>query len=254
MSVAVGSTPAKELPLPGEVFAVEGCTAFLIRPGQAAEGMPWVWYAPTLPGLPAMEEQWMFQQFLDAGMAIAGIDVGESYGSPRGREFFAMLYQDLTGRRGLSKQPCLLARSRGGLMLYNWAAEHPSAVACIAGIYPVCDLASYPGLATACGSFGLTAEQLTAQVAQHNPVDRLRPLAEAHVPIYHIHGDRDAVVPIERNSGELARRYQELGGQMTLNVVKCGAHDYWAGWFQCPELVDFVIAHAKRISAHQEED
>jgi len=31
---------------------------------------------------------------------------------------------------------------------------------------------------------------------------------------------------------------QELGGQMTLNVVKFAAHDYWAGWFQCPELVD----------------
>ena len=24
----------------------------------------------------------------------------------------------------LSPQPCLLAQSRGGLMLYNWAAEH----------------------------------------------------------------------------------------------------------------------------------
>jgi len=36
------------------------------------------------------------------------------------------------------------------------------------------------------------------------------------------HGDRDAVVPIEGNSGELARRYQDLGGQMTLNVVKWG--------------------------------
>jgi len=61
-------------------------------------------------------------------------------------------------------------------------------------------------------------------------------------PIYHIHGDRDAVVPIEGNSGELARQYQDLGGQMTLNVVKCGAHDCWPGWFQCRELVDFVIA------------
>jgi len=244
MSVATASSPSKELPVPGEVFSLEGCTAFLIRPRHAAAGTPWVWYAPTLPGLPAMEEQWMFQKFLDAGMAVAGIDVGESFGSPSGRAIFTMLYQEVAGKRGLSRKPCLLARSRGGLMLYNWAVEHPSSVGCIAGIYPVGDLTSYPGIATACGAYGMTVEQLAARLGEHNPIDRLKPLAEAQVPIYHIHGDRDEVVPIERNSGELARRYRELGGQMTLNVVKGGGHDYWAGWFQCRELVDFVISHA----------
>jgi hypothetical protein len=244
MNTEVGSNPAKKLPLPGEAFDVAGCTAFLISPGQAAAGMPWVWYAATLPGLPNVEERWMFQQFLDAGMAVAGIDVGESFGSPRGRDLFTMFYQELAGKRGLSKKPCLLARSRGGLMLYNWAVEHPASVCCIAGIYPVGDLASFPGIATACGAYGMTVEQLAARLVDHNPIDRLRPLAEARVPIYHIHGDRDNVVPIERNSGELARRYRELGGEMTLNVVKGGRHDYWAGWFQCQELVDFVIAHA----------
>jgi pimeloyl-ACP methyl ester carboxylesterase len=242
----VASSPAKELPVPGERFVLEGCPAFLIRPGQVVAGreMPWVWYAPTLPGLPAVEERWMFQKFLAAGMAIAGIDVGESFGNPRGREIFTALHQELAGKRGFAPKPCLLARSRGGLMLYNWAAEHPSSVSCIAGIYPVVDLASYPGIETACKAYGMTAEQLAAQLVAHNPIDRLRPLAEAHVPIYHIHGDRDDVVPLDRNSGALARRYRELGGQMTLNVVKGGGHDYWTGWFQCQELVDFVIAHA----------
>lgn len=76
----------KELPVPGEVFRVEGRTAFLISPAQPASGQPtpWVWYAPTLAGLPGPEEKWMFERFLDAGMGVAGIDVGESYGSPRG--------------------------------------------------------------------------------------------------------------------------------------------------------------------------
>jgi hypothetical protein len=54
------------------------------------------------------------------------------------------------------------------------------------------------------------------------------------------------VVPSEGNSGELARRYRELGGQMTLNVVKGGGHDYWTGWFQCRELVEFIITQACR--------
>ncbi|MFA7328443.1 MAG: hypothetical protein WC081_02915, partial [Candidatus Ratteibacteria bacterium] len=54
----------------------------------------------------------------------------------------------------------------------------------------------------------------------------------------------DNVVPLENNSGELARRYRQLGGIMTLNVIKGQGHTMWPGWFQCQELVDFVIAHA----------
>jgi len=238
--------PFKELPLAGEVFLVEGHTAFLMLPPQSTGGplTPWVWYAPTLEGLPGPEERWMFQHFLEAGLGIAGIDVGESYGNPQGRSLFSALYQELTQRRGLAGKACLLARSRGGLMLYNWAAEHPNSVACVAGIYPVCNLASYPGLKVACRAYGLTEEQLAAQLAEHNPLERLQPLAEAYVPIWHLHGDSDAVVPLEENSGALARRYRELGGAMTLRVVEGQGHNMWPGWFQCQELVDFVIAHA----------
>ena len=240
--------PSKELPIEGEVFSVEGCTAFLIPPGQVAAGdeTPWVWYAPTLPGLPGPEEKWMFQKFLNAGVAVAGIDVGESHGSPAGRALFSALYEELALKRGLSKTPCLLARSRGGLMLYNWAVEHPSCVACVAGIYPVCNLNTYPGIKNACAAYGMSEEQLNAKMAEHNPLDRIESLAKAHVPIYHIHGDSDTAVPLKKNSGELAQRYRQLGGVMTLNVVKGQGHNMWSGWFQCQELVDFVIAQAHK--------
>ena len=239
--------PFKEFPLPGEVFSVKGCTAFLILPGQVGGGKtPWVWYAPTLPGLPGPEEKWMFEKFLSAGIAVAGIDVGESHGNPAGRALFTDLYRELTRKRGLSTKACLLARSRGGLMLYNWAVEHPSSVACMAGIYPVCNLNTYPGLKNACAAYGMTEEQFMSKMADHNPIDRIEPLAKAHVPIYHIHGDSDTVVPLDKNSGELAERYRRLGGVMTLNVVKGQGHNMWPGWFQCQELVDFVIAQAHR--------
>jgi pimeloyl-ACP methyl ester carboxylesterase len=125
-------------------------------------------------------------------------------------------------------------------MLYNWAVEHPASVACIAGIYPVCNLSSYPGINNACGAYGMTEDQLNANLGENNPIDRLGPLAKAHVPIYHLHGDSDTVVPLEKNSGELAQRYRQLGGVMTLNVIKGQGHNMWSGWFQSQELVDFV--------------
>lgn len=248
--------PSKQLPIAGEVFKVNGSTAFLIMPENVADGAetPWVWYAPTLPGLPGQEEKWMFQKFLDAGIAVAGIDVGESYGNPKGRDLFSALYEALVSERGLSKTPCLLARSRGGLMLYNWAVEHPESVACAAGIYPVCDIGSYPGVKRACGAYGMTEDQLSDKLSEHNPIDRIEPLAKARVPIYHIHGDRDTAVPLERNSGELAKRYRAAGGEMTLNVVKGQGHNMWPGWFQCQELVDFVIAHAHKTATGEPDD
>ena len=230
-----------------ENFTVAGCKAFVIPP-PAAPGKgptPWVWYAPTLGRRhPGREEKWMFERFARAGIAIAGIDVGESFGSPKGRAAYQALYEELTGQRGFGAKPVLLARSRGGLMLYNWAVEHPRCVGGVAGIYPVCNLASYPGVKRAAGAYELTDQQLQAKLAEHNPIDRLAPLANAKVPILHIHGDKDGTVPLEANSAELARRYKALGGPVEIEVIKGQGHNLWSGWFQSQKLTDFAIARA----------
>lgn len=241
---------AKKLPLPGIEFSVEGSNAFLIASEKkVVPTKPWVWYAPTLLPYPGPEEKWMIEKFLDAGIAIAGIDVGESFGSPAGRVKFSAFYNELTGNRGFSHKPALLGRSRGGLMLYNWAAEHADSVGCIAGIYPVCDLSSWPGLDKASPAYGMKADELKAVLQKHNPVDRLAPLAKAGVPIFHIHGDSDTVVPLEANSGTIAMRYKELGGKMTLVVPKGQGHNMWRGFFECQELVDFIIANLTKPHA-----
>lgn len=238
----------KQLPLKGEVFTIEKHTAFLILPEKhvAGQPVPWVWYAPTLRGLPGKEETWMFERFLKAGIAIAGVDVGESFGSPKGRKIYSALHKHLVNKRGMAEQACLLARSRGGLMLYCWAAENPDKVRCITGIYPVCNIASYPGIRRACGAYGLNAGQLEAELARHNPIDRLASLAKAKVPIFHIHGDKDGVVPLDKNSAIIKQRYDQLGGPMILEVVKGQGHNMWKGWFQSQNLVDFVIKHATK--------
>lgn len=50
----------------------------------------------------------MFERFLAAGIAVAGVDVGESYGSPQGRSHFTASYQELIGERVFSRKPVLL--------------------------------------------------------------------------------------------------------------------------------------------------
>src|SRR4051794_5999659 len=106
----------KELILPGESFLVAGRPAFILAPPEGKRGtpQPWVFYAPTLPGYPDVHEKWMHEQFLAAGVAVAGIDVGESDGSPRGRELFTAFYRNLTGGRGVAAPALPARRGPGG--------------------------------------------------------------------------------------------------------------------------------------------
>ena len=233
-----------------KLFEVGGHKAFVILPDNdkpKRDGMiPWVLYAPTFHNsLPSdRDEGWMMRRFLDRGIAIAGVDVGESYGSPDGQKIYNQLHQHLVENYGFDKKASLLARSRGGLMLYCWAVANPEKVRCIAGIYPVCDLASYPGIAKACGAYKMSAEKLQSQLDQHNPIPRLEALAKAEVPIFHIHGDKDKVVPLDANSAALINRYKKLGGDAKLVVAPGQWHNMWRGFFECQPLVDFVVAHA----------
>jgi 6-phosphogluconolactonase len=244
-----GAKQVKDLILPGESFLVDGRPSFILLPPEEkrSKPQPWVLYAPTLPGLPDRHEQWMHERFLDAGVAVAGIDVGEAYGGPKGRELFSALYKELTTRRGFAPRPCLLGRSRGGLWITSWAADHPDKVAGLASIYPVFDLRSYPGLAKAAPAYGLTAKELEAQLGELNPIERVGVLAKARVPAFLIHGDEDRVVPLKENSAEFVARYKAQGaeGKVKLVVAKGQGHNYWEGFFRCQELIDFAIAQAR---------
>jgi len=222
--------------------AIPDRDSFFLPPSQpAARGArPWLWFAPTLTGnYPNAQTAWLFGELRQRGFSICGMDVGESYGNPAGRAAFTRLHKWATRERGLAPRACLLPQSRGGLMLYNWAAEHAQSVACIGGIYPVCDLRSYPGLERAAPAYGMTAAELESHLAEHNPIDRLAPLAAARVPILHLHGNADKVVPLEANSAELIRRYKTLGGPGELEIIEGKGHAEVPEFFHSERLLEF---------------
>src|SRR5205085_6155701 len=150
-------------------------------------------------------------------------------------------------RRGYAARHCLLGRSRGGLGVTSWAAEHPDKVAGLVGIYPVFDLRSYPGLAKAAPAYGLTVKELTSRLTELNPIERVSILAKARIPAFLIHGDEDRVVPLKENSAEFAARYkaQKADDLVKLIIAKGQGHNYWEGFFRSQELVDFAVARAK---------
>jgi len=245
---APASGPPKKLVMPGDNFTVADRPAFVFLPPDVKrmQPQPWIFYAPTLPAYPDEAERWMHEQFLAAGIAVAGVDVGEAYGSPKSHAVFDALYEELTRNRHFAAKPCHFARSRGGLWVSSWAIANPKRVAGIIGIYPVFDWRTYPGVAKAAPVYGLAPEELSSRSTQLNPVENLGVLAMNRVPVTIIHGDADKVVPLKENSAELLRRYQEVGAGSLVNLIvpEGQGHSFWPGFFKEQALVDFAIARA----------
>lgn len=230
-------------------YAVDGVSCLVVAPKKPLPGRPWVWVAEFFGHLAATEFA-----LLDRGFHLAYMAVGNTFGCPNALRHWDAFYADLTGQRGLAKRPGLMAISRGGLYAYRWAAEHPDKVACIYADNPVCDFKSWPGgKGTGPGSpgdwaklqadYGFASEQ-QALAYPGNPIDVLRPLADARIPLLHVCGDADSVVPFKENTLVLQRRYEAMGGDIRV-IVKPGGDHHPHGLDDPAPIVDFFVRHTR---------
>ena len=118
--------------------------------------------------------QWMFEASSRRASPLPDVDVGESDRQPERPGDVCGIHAS-TSRGETRPEPSGLvtARSRGGLMPNSdrrGKMKTRDKVACITGIYPVCNIASYPGLQRASGAFGLTAQGLEAQLANRRTI------------------------------------------------------------------------------------
>ena len=100
-------------------FTVDAHRAFVILPSAPRTGRPWIWYAPTfVPGpdgqglsLPAVRHEWLMGRLVAAGVAIGGVDVGESYGNPEGRTAYTAFHRHAVSAFSFAAKACLLPQS-----------------------------------------------------------------------------------------------------------------------------------------------
>lgn len=236
----------ENFPRTAEKFEVAGHTAFLYAAPKPAPGKPWLWYAPTLKGISLAGRKMYFESFMKAGISLAGFDLGEVRGGPASSAEFTKFY-DAMVKRGFSPKPILLGQSRGGIMTLAWAFRNPDKLRAWVGIYPVCNLLSYPmkNKSVTLADFALPEAEFVARMKEFNPIDNLAGLAANKVPMFAVHGDSDTLVPYNDNTKILKERYEAGGGSITVKLIPGEGHKVGPSFFECPELVEFVLKHAK---------
>ncbi len=231
-------------------FEVAGRPVLVVVPREVAPGKPWVWHGEFFGHKPAPDIA-----LLGQGFHIVYMSVPDMLGAPDAVSCWNAFYQELTTKHGFAKKAALVGLSRGGLYCYNWAIANPDKVACIYADAPVCDFKSWPGgrgkgkgsprdweLVLKAYHFKDEAEALAYRA---NPVDKLGPLADAAVPLLHVFGDADDVVPWEENTGLVAERYQQLGGKITL-IRKPGVGHHPHGLDDSTPIIEFIREHAAK--------
>ena len=192
-------------------FTYNGRKCIVVTPKFIAEGKPWIWRARFFDDEPQTDIA-----LLGKGFHLVYIDVAGLFGSPKAVEIWDRFYEYLTETHGFARKAVLEGLSRGGLIIYNWAIKNPDKVFCIYGDAPACNLKSWPGVnrQEMLDAYGLTKEEFAD--FKGSPIDNLTPLAKANVPIIHVVGDADKIVPVAGNTAILEERYKKLGGNITV--------------------------------------
>ncbi len=227
-------------------FDHEGLKCRVVVPKMTAPGKPWIWRARFFGHRKEVDVA-----LLEKGFHVAFVDVANLYGSLAALQRWDAFYQYLVSEHGFHKKPALEGMSRGGLIIFNWASENSDKVSCIYADAAVCDFKSWPGgKMKSKGSKGdwqrlLKAYQLTEEEAmayRSNPIDRLEPLAKAKIPIICVVGDADEVVPVAENTAIVEKRYEELGGSITV-IHKPGiGHKH--GLDDPSPVTQFILKHS----------
>lgn len=233
-------------------FDVGDCPVMLIKPHARLVGRPWIWRTQFHDAWPAVDIE-----LLRRGFFYVFAELGNTFGCPSAIETMNDVYEHVVEHFSLNPRVVLEGFSRGGLFAYRWAAKRPSKIVTIYADAPVCDFKSWPGgKGRGTGSpddwhllqklYGFSDEQQALAFAE-NPIDLLANLKKYDVPLLHVCGDADDVVPMEENTLELVRRYRQMGGRVEI-ITKPGVGHHPHSLEDPAPIVDFICrATAERL-------
>ncbi|MCY4781217.1 GDSL-type esterase/lipase family protein [Sphingobacterium sp. UT-1RO-CII-1] len=235
----------------GSSFKFKGRDAIVVAPKLVAEGKPWVWRARFWGHEPQFDIA-----MLERGYHVVYCDVAELFGNEESNALWNDFYGMLQGK-GFAEKAVMEGMSRGGMYVYNWLLKYPERVAAVYADAPVLDPRSWPGgKGAGKGSpsdwelfkkvYGLT--EVEALTYKKTPLERAAEVARTRVPLIHVVGDVDDVVPVAENSGIFEQRIKAAKGDITIvHKAHIGHHPHS---LPNPQLiVDFILrAESRKIN------
>lgn len=232
-------------------FTFEGREAKIVRPKVVAQGKPWVWRARFWGHEPAFDIA-----MLERGYHIVYCDVAELFGNAESMKIWGD-FCGLLRSKNFNTKSVMEGMSRGGIYIYNWLLKHPDRVSAVYADAPVLDPTSWPGgKGSGKGSasdwahfkqvYSLT--DVAADAFKASPLGRAEAIALSGIPLLHVVGDADDIVPTAENTLPFAERIRKAGGQIELiHKPEVGHHPH-----SLPDpqpIIDFVLrAEGRKIN------
>jgi lysophospholipase L1-like esterase/pimeloyl-ACP methyl ester carboxylesterase len=227
-------------------FIFEGHDAKIVFPAQGEEGRHWIWRARFWGHEPQTEIA-----LLKKGFHLVYVDAADYRANAEAVSLWNRFYDYVLQNYHLNPKTVLEGFSRGGLYVYNWGSANTDKVACIYADAPVCDLRSWPGgKGKGKGSpeewqEHLKAYHLTEQAAdtfKGMPIYNCVKLAQAHVPVLHVCGAVDDVVPVDENTYVLEKNFKAAGGNIKI-ILKEGIGHHPHSLKDPAPIVRFILSN-----------
>ena len=225
-------------------FVFQGRDAKVVFPKKANANGYWIWRARFWGAEPQVDKA-----LLEKGFHVVYVDVAHLFGNEQAVQLWNDFYAYCVSEYKLNKKVVLEGLSRGGLIIYNWAAQNTDKVFTIYADAPVCDIKSWPGgLYSGEGSpkdwerclaaHGL--DSVSVKSFKGIPIHTGVKVAEAGIPVLHVYGAVDVVVPFEENTALLKEKFEAAGGTMKL-IRKEGVGHHPHSLKDPAPIVDFIL-------------
>jgi hypothetical protein len=134
---------------------------------------------------------------------------------------------------------CRISGSRGGILIYNWAAENPGRVACVYADNVLLDLNYWPDSATLKQDFHLKNIK-EIQGLKLSPVDKIPQIVKVGYSMLHLLADADGAVDTVKNTLRFETDVKALGGEITV-IHKPGFKHHPHSQPNPSPIVDFIL-------------
>lgn len=209
-------------------FIFNGKQAKVVYPNKKSNHNYWIWRARFWG-----TEHQLDKALLEKGFHLVYIDVANMFGNNEAVKLWNSFYKHCKKKYNLNSKVVLEGMSRGGLITYNWASKNTNKVLTIYADAPVCDIKSWPGglyksegnanaWKICLDAYGL--DTVSVLNFKNIPIHNCKKIAKAGVPVIHVYGDSDKVVPFEENTALLAKEFEKAGGTIKLISKKGVGH------------------------------